>query len=177
MMNSPDAVESSNIAEMEETIARISSHKGVEGVMIMDRRGGIWHFSWSFYCNDGTFWFRGNFFYRLPLRGNHSIDVRRRANIYTRQGTIRFNLEGLIYRGNAEPRRRANFPEDTFKAAWNYGEYIRNGFYSLDFIDAFSVFRVHCHCPHSPLQDFSGQGFSIGCVAKSQINRMKVIER
>lgn len=42
-MNSPDAVESSTIAEMEETIARISSHKGVEGVMIMDRRGAIWY--------------------------------------------------------------------------------------------------------------------------------------
>ena len=41
MMNSPDAVESSNIAEMEETIARISAHKGVEGVMIMDRRGAM----------------------------------------------------------------------------------------------------------------------------------------
>ncbi|KAL3776897.1 hypothetical protein ACHAW5_011019 [Stephanodiscus triporus] len=40
-MNSPDAVESSTIAEMEEMIARISSHKGVEGVMIMDRRGAI----------------------------------------------------------------------------------------------------------------------------------------
>ena len=28
-----------NTAEMEETIARISSHKGVEGVMIMNRQG------------------------------------------------------------------------------------------------------------------------------------------
>jgi tagatose-1,6-bisphosphate aldolase len=37
----PDAVESSTIAEMEETIARISAHKGVEGVMIMDRRGAM----------------------------------------------------------------------------------------------------------------------------------------
>ena len=44
-MNSPDAVEPSTIAEMEETIARISLHKGVEGVMIMDRQGAIWHFS------------------------------------------------------------------------------------------------------------------------------------
>jgi len=38
-MNSAEALESSTIAEMEETIARIASHKGVEGVMIMDRRG------------------------------------------------------------------------------------------------------------------------------------------
>mmetsp|Transcript_31093 Transcript_31093/g.75160 ORF Transcript_31093/g.75160 Transcript_31093/m.75160 type:complete len:110 (-) Transcript_31093:304-633(-) len=38
-MSSPDDVNTSTIAEMEETIARISSHKGVEGVMIMDRRG------------------------------------------------------------------------------------------------------------------------------------------
>ena len=29
----------STVAEMEETVARISSHKGVEGVIIMDRRG------------------------------------------------------------------------------------------------------------------------------------------
>jgi len=29
----------STAAEMEETVARISSHKGVEGVIIMDRRG------------------------------------------------------------------------------------------------------------------------------------------
>ena len=28
-----------NIAEMEETVTRISSHKGVEGVMIMNRQG------------------------------------------------------------------------------------------------------------------------------------------
>jgi hypothetical protein len=32
-------------------------------------------------------------------------------------------------------------------------------------------------CFDSPLQDFSGQGFSIGCVAKPQINRMKATER
>lgn len=30
---------SANIAEMEETVTRISSHKGVEGVMIMNRQG------------------------------------------------------------------------------------------------------------------------------------------
>ena len=29
----------STAAEIEETISRISAHKGVEGVMIMDRRG------------------------------------------------------------------------------------------------------------------------------------------
>ena len=29
----------STAAEMEETVERISAHKGVEGVMIMDRRG------------------------------------------------------------------------------------------------------------------------------------------
>lgn len=40
-MSAPEAVDSSTIAEMEETVARISSHKGVEGVMIMDRRGAI----------------------------------------------------------------------------------------------------------------------------------------
>ncbi len=38
-MNYAEALQSSTIAEMEETIARISSHKGVEGVMIMDRQG------------------------------------------------------------------------------------------------------------------------------------------
>jgi hypothetical protein len=38
-MNSAEALESSTIAEMEETIARIASHKGIEGVIIMDRRG------------------------------------------------------------------------------------------------------------------------------------------
>ena len=38
-MNYAEDVEASTIAEMEETIARISSHKGVEGVMIMDRQG------------------------------------------------------------------------------------------------------------------------------------------
>ncbi|KAL9191518.1 hypothetical protein ACHAXT_001224 [Thalassiosira profunda] len=37
-MSTPDA---STVAEMEETIARISSHKGVEGVLIMDRRGAV----------------------------------------------------------------------------------------------------------------------------------------
>ena len=31
--------ETTTAAEMEETIARISSHKGVEGVMIMNREG------------------------------------------------------------------------------------------------------------------------------------------
>jgi len=40
-MSAPETVDPSTIAEMEETIARISSHKGVEGVMIMDRRGAI----------------------------------------------------------------------------------------------------------------------------------------
>jgi hypothetical protein len=30
---------SANIAEMEETVTRISTHKGVEGVMIMNRQG------------------------------------------------------------------------------------------------------------------------------------------
>lgn len=40
-MNPTESLESSTTAEMEETIARISSHKGVEGVMIMDRRGMI----------------------------------------------------------------------------------------------------------------------------------------
>lgn len=38
-MSAPEAVDSSTIAEMEETIARIRSHKGVEGVMIMNRQG------------------------------------------------------------------------------------------------------------------------------------------
>jgi hypothetical protein len=38
-MNYAEDVEASTIAEMEETIARISSHKGVEGVMVMDRQG------------------------------------------------------------------------------------------------------------------------------------------
>eukprot|EP00573_Skeletonema_grethae_P010473 CAMPEP_0201698098 /NCGR_PEP_ID=MMETSP0578-20130828/17172_1 /ASSEMBLY_ACC=CAM_ASM_000663 /TAXON_ID=267565 /ORGANISM="Skeletonema grethea, Strain CCMP 1804" /LENGTH=107 /DNA_ID=CAMNT_0048184535 /DNA_START=129 /DNA_END=452 /DNA_ORIENTATION=+ len=33
--------ETTTAAEMEETIARISSHKGVEGVMIMNREGAI----------------------------------------------------------------------------------------------------------------------------------------
>jgi hypothetical protein len=42
MSSSNDAaVESSTAAEMEDTIARISSHKGVEGVLIMDRRGMV----------------------------------------------------------------------------------------------------------------------------------------
>lgn len=41
-MSAPEVVDRpSTIAEMEETIARISSHKGVEGVVIMDRRGAI----------------------------------------------------------------------------------------------------------------------------------------
>mmetsp|Transcript_39957 Transcript_39957/g.83921 ORF Transcript_39957/g.83921 Transcript_39957/m.83921 type:complete len:110 (-) Transcript_39957:263-592(-) len=40
-MSAQETVDPSTIAEMEETIARISSHKGVEGVMIMDRRGAI----------------------------------------------------------------------------------------------------------------------------------------
>ncbi|KAL7537815.1 hypothetical protein ACHAXR_008101 [Thalassiosira sp. AJA248-18] len=40
-MSAPETVDSSTVAEMEETILRISSHKGVEGVIIMDRRGSI----------------------------------------------------------------------------------------------------------------------------------------
>ena len=39
-MSASGAVDSSSTqAEMAETITRISSHKGVEGVIIMDRRG------------------------------------------------------------------------------------------------------------------------------------------
>jgi hypothetical protein len=43
--NDDAAVESSTAAEMEDTIARISSHKGVEGVLIMDRRGKVVFYS------------------------------------------------------------------------------------------------------------------------------------
>ena len=44
-MSSQEGVDTSTVAEMEETIARISSHKGVEGVIIMDCRGStIWYF-------------------------------------------------------------------------------------------------------------------------------------
>jgi hypothetical protein len=45
MSSSNDAVESSTAAEMEDTIARISSHKGIEGVLIMDRRGKVVFYS------------------------------------------------------------------------------------------------------------------------------------
>jgi hypothetical protein len=38
-MSSETATANITTAEMEETIARISSHKGVEGVMIMNRQG------------------------------------------------------------------------------------------------------------------------------------------
>ena len=38
-MSAPEAADPSAVAEMEETVARISAHKGVEGVLIMDRRG------------------------------------------------------------------------------------------------------------------------------------------
>ena len=41
MSAGPETVDPSTVAEMEETIARISSHKGVDGVIIMDRRGMI----------------------------------------------------------------------------------------------------------------------------------------
>lgn len=45
----------SSIREVEETVARISSHKGVEGVMIMNRHGA---FFVNCICNNvaiGTF--------------------------------------------------------------------------------------------------------------------------
>jgi len=38
-MTTSEATDASTIAEIEETIARISSHNGVEGVMIMNRQG------------------------------------------------------------------------------------------------------------------------------------------
>ena len=44
-MSAPAPADSSTVAEMEETITRISSHKGVEGVLIMDRRGDTIIFS------------------------------------------------------------------------------------------------------------------------------------
>ncbi|KAL7470346.1 hypothetical protein ACHAXS_010566 [Conticribra weissflogii] len=40
-MSTSEVTDPSTIAEMEETIARISSHKGVEGVMIMNRQGAM----------------------------------------------------------------------------------------------------------------------------------------
>lgn len=40
-MSVAETVDASTIAEMEEMISRIRSHKGVEGVMIMDRRGEL----------------------------------------------------------------------------------------------------------------------------------------
>mmetsp|Transcript_22838 Transcript_22838/g.48217 ORF Transcript_22838/g.48217 Transcript_22838/m.48217 type:complete len:111 (-) Transcript_22838:1313-1645(-) len=40
-MTTSEATDASTIAEIEETIARISSHNGVEGVMIMNRQGAI----------------------------------------------------------------------------------------------------------------------------------------
>mmetsp|Transcript_24206 Transcript_24206/g.41179 ORF Transcript_24206/g.41179 Transcript_24206/m.41179 type:complete len:111 (-) Transcript_24206:52-384(-) len=40
-MSSQETTANFTTAEMEETIARISSHKGVEGVMIMNREGAI----------------------------------------------------------------------------------------------------------------------------------------
>merc|ERR1719401_1357351 len=39
--SNPETADPSTIAEMEETIARISSHKGIEGVVIMNRRGVV----------------------------------------------------------------------------------------------------------------------------------------
>ena len=52
-MSVPASVDSSTIAEMEETIARIRSHKGVEGVMIMNRRGAMnWPTIFSTYLNS-----------------------------------------------------------------------------------------------------------------------------
>mmetsp|Transcript_26466 Transcript_26466/g.53132 ORF Transcript_26466/g.53132 Transcript_26466/m.53132 type:complete len:111 (+) Transcript_26466:138-470(+) len=40
-MSNQETTANFTTAEMEETIARISSHKGVEGVMIMNREGAI----------------------------------------------------------------------------------------------------------------------------------------
>ena len=45
MSAGPETVDPSTVAEMEETIARISSHKGVEGIIIMDRRGMIYYYA------------------------------------------------------------------------------------------------------------------------------------